>query len=333
MPRNFGFEEGAFMSNWNAGPVVVANGLSKKFDEEYAVRDVSLEIDPGQIFGFIGPSGCGKTSTVRLLTGYYSATEGEARIFGQSSIKLKDKDRRRIGYMPQLFALYPDLTVWENLNFCASLYGMGFLRGRRLKKILDFVELKEDRRKLTSQISGGMQRRLSLAAAMVHEPDVLFLDEPTAGIDPVLRRKFWDFFQELRNQGRTLFVTTQYVSEAEYCDKIGVMVEGSLLCVDTPEGLRKRAYGGDVVDITTEENQPLDLNYVHQLAELPFLKGRPKLMDENKVRVLVDESSTAIPALIEFTNSKKIDVKSIERYAPPFDDVFVHLVKNEEKPS
>ncbi|MCI0412789.1 ABC transporter ATP-binding protein [bacterium] len=321
------------MNNGNGGPVIIARGLSKKFDEAYAVRDVSLEIHPGQIFGFIGPSGCGKTSTVRLLTGYYLPSEGEAHVLGQSSVKLNDKERRRIGYMPQLFALYPDLTVWENLNFSASLYGMGLLRGRRLKKILDFVDLKDDRRKLTSKISGGMQRRLSLAAAMVHQPDILFLDEPTAGIDPVLRRKFWDYFQELRNQGRTLFVTTQYVSEAAYCDRIGVMVEGSLLCVDTPEGLRKRAYGGEMVDITTEENQPLDLNYVHQLTELPFLKGRPKLMDENKVRVLVNEASTAIPALIEFTNSKSIAVKSIEPYAPPFDDVFVHLVKKEEEPS
>ncbi len=321
------------MSNQNGGPVITAKGLSKKFDEEYAVRDVSLEIYPGQIFGFIGPSGCGKTSTVRLLTGYYSPTEGEANVFGQSSLKLKDKERRRIGYMPQLFALYPDLTVWENLNFSASLYGIGLVRGKRLKKILEFVDLNEDRRKLTSQISGGMQRRLSLAAAMVHEPDILFLDEPTAGIDPVLRKKFWDYFQELRNQGRTLFVTTQYVSEAAYCDRIGVMVDGSLVCVETPEGLRKRAYGGDMVDITTEENQPLDLNYVHQLGELSFVKGRPKLVDENEVRVIVDEASTAIPAIIEFTNSKNIAVKSIEEYAPPFDDVFVHLVKKEEEPS
>jgi ABC-2 type transport system ATP-binding protein len=321
------------MSNGNGGPVIVARGISKKFDEQYAVRDVSLDIQPGQIFGFIGPSGCGKTSTVRLLTGYYSPTEGEALVFGQSSIKLKDKDRRRIGYMPQLFALYPDLTVWENLNFSASLYGMGLFRGKRLRKILEFVDLKEDRRKLTSQISGGMQRRLSLAAAMVHEPDVLFLDEPTGGIDPVLRRKFWDYFQELRNQGRTLFITTQYVSEAAYCDRIGVMVEGSLVCVDTPEGLRKRAYGGDMVDIRTEENQPLDLNYVHQLTELSFVKGRPKFIDENEVWVVVDEARTAIPALIEFTNSKNIAVKSIEEYSPPFDDVFVHLVKKEEQPS
>ena len=313
------------------GHVITARGLSKKFGDQYAVRNVSLEIQRGQIFGFIGPSGCGKTSTVRLLTGYYVPTEGVAELFGHPSASLKEKERRKIGYMPQLFALYQDLTILENLNFSASLYGLGLFRRKRLNKILDFVDLREHRRKLTSQISGGMQRRLSLAAAMVHEPEVLFLDEPTAGIDPVLRQKFWDYFQELRNQGRTLFVTTQYVTEAAYCDYVGVMVEGELLCIETPEGLRKRAYGGDVVVITMEEEQPVDWGYVRELSHLPFLKERPKLIDENTVRLVVDESSTAVPELMEFTNSKNIKVKSIEPYSPPFDDVFVHLVKKEEQ--
>ena len=315
----------------NNGHVITAKGLSKKFGDQYAVRNVNLEIDRGQIFGFIGPSGCGKTSTVRLLNGYYVPTEGTAELFGRPPTSLKEKDRRRIGYMPQLFALYQDLTVWENLNFSASLYGLGLFRRKKLNKILDFVDLREDRKKLTSQVSGGMQRRLSLAAAMVHEPEVLFLDEPTAGIDPVLRNKFWEYFQELRNQGRTLFITTQYITEAEYCDYVGVMIEGELLCVETPDGLRKRAYGGDVVVITMEEDQPVDWEYVRELSHLPFLKERPKLVDENTVRLVVDESTTAVPALLEFTNSKNIKVKSIEPYSPPFDDVFVHLVNKEEQ--
>jgi ABC-2 type transport system ATP-binding protein len=318
------------MQNRNGDSIISARALSKQFDEEYAVRNLDLEIYRGQIFGFIGPSGCGKTSTVRLFTGYYSPSQGEAQIFGWAPTQLPEKERRRIGYMPQLFALYPDLTVWENLNFSASLYGMGLFRGRKLKKLMEFVDLTDDRHKLTSQTSGGMQRRLSLAAAMVHEPEILFLDEPTAGVDPVLRKKFWDYFQELRNQGRTLFVTTQYVSEAEYCDRVGVMIEGSLLCVDSPEGLRKRAYGGDVVNVTTEPETPIDWNFVRELNGLEFVKQRPKVIDENTVCLVVDEASTAIPSLVEFTNSRKIAVQSIEPYAPPFDDVFVHLVKKEE---
>ena len=319
------------MSETNGGPIIKTRSLSKKFGDEYAVKDLNLEIYRGQIFGFIGPSGCGKTSTVRLLTGYYEPTEGSAELMGTTPTSLRGKERKKIGYMPQLFALYPDLTVWENLNFSASLFGVGLLRGKRLKKILDFVELKEDRRKLTSQISGGMQRRLSLAAAMVHGPDILFLDEPTAGIDPVLRRKFWDYFQELRNEGRTLFVTTQYVSEAEYCDWVGVMVDGKLICVETPDGLRKRAYGGEIVNMTTSEDQPFPISTLHEMAELPFLKKKPRLIDENSVRLIVDDASTAIPALVEFTNSKNIKVLSIEPYSPPFDDVFVHLVNQENQ--
>jgi ABC-2 type transport system ATP-binding protein len=315
------------MANINGGPIISAQGLSKKFEEQYAVRNLNLEIARGEIVGFIGPSGCGKTTTVRLLTGYYTPTEGAAQIFGQSPSTLKDKDRKKIGYMPQLFALYQDLTVWENLNFSASLYGIGLVRGKRLNRVLEFVDLKEDRKKLTSQISGGMQRRLSLAAAIIHDPELMFLDEPTAGIDPVLRKKFWDYFQTLRDQGRTLFVTTQYVTEAAYCDKIGVMVAGELVCMETPEGLRKRAYGGDVVDIQTEEAQPIDLSYVREISQLPYVKGRPKLLDENTVQLVVEDGSTAIPQLVEFMKAKNIKVQSIEPYSPPFDDVFIHIVK------
>ncbi len=320
------------MASGNGVPVISARALSKKFGDQYVAHNVNLDIRSGEIFGFIGPSGSGKTSTVRLLNGYYTPSEGTVEIFGRPPATLNQKDRRRIGYMPQLFAMYQDLTVLENLNFSASLYGLGLIRRRKINKVLEFVDLKEDRGKLTSRISGGMQRRLSLAAAMVHQPELLFLDEPTAGIDPVLRKKFWDSFQELRNEGRTLFVTTQYITEAEYCDRVGVMVDGELLCVETPDGLRKRAYGGDVVDIATQENQPVDLTYVRQLSELPFVKEKPKLLDENTVRLVVDESSIAIPALMEFMNSKNINVRTIEPYTPPFDDVFVHLVKQEPQP-
>ena len=315
------------MENGNA--VITAAGLSKQFDEQYVVRNLNLQVRRGQIFGFIGPSGSGKTSTVRLLTGYYPPSEGEAKIFDHSSADLTDKERRKIGYMPQLFALYPDLSIWENLNFSASLYGMGWFRRKKLNQLLDFVELRDDKRKLTSRISGGMQRRLSLAAALVHSPEVLFLDEPTAGIDPVLRRKFWDYFRELRNEGRTLFVTTQYVSESEYCDVVGIMSEGELLCVDTPDGLRKRAYGGDVVDLTVDA-EGIQSIHLKEFGQLPFVKQRPQLLDLRSVRLIVDDSSTAIPKFMEHAKTKNLQVKSIEPYTPPFDDVFVHLIKKEE---
>src|SRR5690242_11554624 len=166
--------------------VVQAQALTKKFGAETAVSDLNFTVPEGSIFGFIGPSGCGKTTTIRLLTGMYKPTAGQVRVLGQSPKHFSAATRAALGYMPQHFVLYPNLSAWENLNFSASLYGLGLFRGKRFKELLDFVELTEHRHKLVRQLSGGMQRRLALAAALVHDPLVLFLDEPTAGIDPVL---------------------------------------------------------------------------------------------------------------------------------------------------
>src|SRR5512135_2718461 len=246
--------------------VISAQHLTKKFGDQTAVEDVSFEVPRASIFGFIGPSGSGKTTTVRLLTGVYTPTEGKAIVLDRSPAEFSQGERARLGYMPQLFVLYPTLTVWENLSFAASLYGMGLFRGKRLKAALTFVELYEHRSKLARNISGGMLRRLSLAATLVHDPELLFLDEPTAGIDPVLRHKFWEHFRELKSQGRTIFITTQYVSEADNCDLVGVQNQGKLLLVDTPQGIRHYAYGGDMVDFRT--TQPFDIQTEVMLRSL-----------------------------------------------------------------
>jgi ABC-2 type transport system ATP-binding protein len=227
--------------------------------------------------------------------------------------------------MPQLFVLYPNLTVWENLNFAASIYGMSPFRRKRLNEVLDFVELTEHKSKLARDTSGGMQRRLSLAATLLHEPELIFLDEPTAGVDPILRRKFWDHFEELQKSGNTLLVTTQYVNEAAYCDYIAVIAEGKLITVDTPEGLRQSAYGGEVVDIITVER--IQYKDEQQINEMPFVRRKIDRTGPNHYRLVVDEASTAIPDLMEWSNSHNISIESIEKYLPPFDDVFVALVQ------
>jgi ABC-2 type transport system ATP-binding protein len=301
--------------------------LTRTFGDETAVSSVSMTLPQGKIFGFIGPSGSGKTTTVRLLTGALRPTSGELEVMGVDPAKFRKRHRADIGYMPQLFVLYPELTVWENLNFVASLYGVTLRRNARLHEVLDFVEMDEDRRKLARDVSGGMQRRLSLAATLVHEPKLLFLDEPTAGIDPVLRRKFWDHFHHLRDNGRTLFVTTQYVSEANYCDLVGVLAEGRLLMVDTPEGLRSRAYGGDIVDLITTE--PLGYRYVRLLRELPFVQRSPRQISENHIRLVVSEAATDITELVDWARAQELEVESVEEYQPPFDDVFVELVSED----
>ena len=307
--------------------VISAKHLTKKFGDETAVQDVSFDVPRASIFGFIGPSGSGKTTTVRLLTGVYTPTDGQVIVFDRNPAKFSQGERARLGYMPQLFVLYPNLTVWENLNFAASLYGMSLFRGKRLKKALTFVELYEHRSKLARNISGGMLRRLSLASTLVHDPQLLFLDEPTAGIDPVLRRKFWDHFRELKNQGRTIFITTQYVSEADNCDLVGVQNNGKLLLVDTPQGIRHHAYGGDMVDFRT--TQPFDFQAEAMLRSLPFVRAKTVRTGPNSMRIIVDRASTAIPELMGWAQQQNIQVQAVEEYMPSFEDVFVELVRPE----
>lgn len=308
--------------------VIITRELRKVFDGTAAVDNVTLDVPRGSIFGFIGPSGSGKTTTIRLLTGIYKPTSGYISVLGKPPQKFTPATRARIGYMPQHFVLYPHLSVWENLNFAASLYGMGLFRGRRLHKALNLVELDPDRGKLARELSGGMQRRLSLAATLVHDPQLFFLDEPTSGVDPVLRLKLWEHFRELQQAGRTLFVTTQYVSEAEYCDWIGVMANGKLLTVDTPVGLRHQAYGGDVVEMTT--TQPLDELAVSNLRQLPFVRQVTR-STAFSVRIVVDEARTAIPALLDWCRTQNLPVQGVEEFVPPFDDVFVQLVQSREE--
>ncbi len=321
------FEQSQLQPVQVTDPVISAIHLTKKFGDETAVQDVSFDVPRSSIFGFIGPSGSGKTTTVRLLTGVYTPTDGQVIVLDRNPAKFSQHERSLLGYMPQLFVLYPNLTVWENLNFAASLYGMSLFRGKRLKGALKFVELFEHRSKLARNISGGMLRRLSLASTLVHEPEVLFLDEPTAGIDPVLRRKFWDHFRELKNQGRTIFITTQYVSEADNCDLVGVQNNGKLLLVDTPQGIRHHAYGGDMVDFRT--SQPFDFQAEAMLRSLPFVRAKTVRTGSNSMRIIVDQASTATPELMKWAHQQAIQVEAVEEYMPSFEDVFVELVRPE----
>jgi ABC-2 type transport system ATP-binding protein len=305
--------------------IVEIKGLTKNFGDEVVLDSMDMYIPDGAIFGLIGPSGCGKTTTIRLLTGIYQPTSGEVSVFGKAPADFSSLDRENIGYLLQQFVLYPDLTVWENLNFSASFYGVSLFRDKRLNELLDFVELSEHKKKISRHLSGGMKRRLSLAAALVHNPQLIFLDEPTAGIDPILRYKFWEYFKEIQAEGRTLVVTTQYVGEAEYCDLVGVMFEGRLLLVDTPDGLRRNAFGGEIISLATNER----IEYGHRMdfENLPYIVGKLTVIDESKVEIITDEdANSVIPQLIEVCNQKGLSVKTIEKKTPSFDEVFVRLI-------
>ncbi|MBT8215377.1 MAG: ABC transporter ATP-binding protein, partial [Acidimicrobiia bacterium] len=283
--------------------VIRSERAEKMFDSGDGVRDIDLSIPEGSIFGFIGPSGSGKTTIVRMFTGVVLPTDGSVTVLGAIPSEFDSVTRSRLGYMPQLSVLYPDLSVEQNLRFLASLHGEA-VRDEALHDILAFVELDGHESKRVKEISGGMQRRLSLAAALAHQPDLLFLDEPTAGIDPVLRRKFWDHFTELKEQGRTLFITTQYVGEAAYCDYVGVLADGRLLTVETPDGLRRTAFGGDLIDIefTARPDQRL-------LDELVSETGATEMTRTSPVsaRLVVEEAAITLPSLGGWLSDRGID--------------------------
>ncbi len=308
--------------------IIQTQALTKKFSGIPVVDKLSLNVPKGVIFGFIGPSGCGKTTSVRLLLGIYEPDGGDVKVLQQTPQSFGRQERAQIGYMPQQFVLYPELTVWENLNFAASLYGVPLRRKERLKELLDLVELTGHEKKTVRNLSGGMRRRLSLAASIVHNPQLIFLDEPTAGIDPVLRRKFWDYFQQLKADGHTLFITTQYVSEAAYCDYVGIMANGRLLMVETPDGLRRRALGGDIIHMHT--TSILTEAQFDALQQQPFvLDNKVNRLRGNGIEIVVNDASLSLPLLLDWCHSQEISVESASEHFPVFDDVFVELIRQE----
>jgi ABC-2 type transport system ATP-binding protein len=303
--------------------VVWCEHLGKSFGGTPVVEDVSLGVDHGTIVGLIGPSGSGKTTMVRLLTGLYAPTTGVAEIDGTPATALGHRQRSTLGYLPQVAALFPDLSMWENLSFHASMYGLRLRRRRRLRQLLDWVELDEHRDKRVREASGGMQRRLSLACSFVHDPSLAFLDEPTAGIDPILRAKFWDRFRELRGTGRTLIITTQYVGEAAYCDVVGVMSEGRLLLFDTPDGLRRAAFGGDVLDI--ELDRPV--RSLDELTRLDTVLTRPDATGPTSWQVLVTDGAVAESAVEHALTAADVGLVAVRAHAVDFDEAFVRLIE------
>jgi ABC-2 type transport system ATP-binding protein len=305
---------------------VVIDGVSVKFPDQLAIDDISMVVPTGAILGLIGPSGAGKTTTIRVLTGALVPTTGTATVLGEEPRHFRRQTRERIGYMPQSFTLYPDLTVRENVDFVGSLFGMLFRsRRRRTKEALQLVDLWDVRGRRAGHLSGGMQRRLELACALVHDPALLFLDEPTAGIDPILRSRVWTELHRLRDAGRTLIVTTQYVNEAESCDRVALIANGRLLALSTPDDLRREAVGGDVVVVETSALFDSDL-----LATLPFVRG-VRQDGPRRLTVIVDNAGTALPDVVESVRSRGGEVVNAREERPSFDDVFAALVARDEK--
>jgi ABC-2 type transport system ATP-binding protein len=303
-------------------PIISVRGVSRAFDDHLAVNDLTFDVSPGTILGVVGPSGSGKTTTVRMLTGTLGSTSGEIRVLGEDPMAFSRRARSRIAYMPQLFSLYEDLSAQENVGFVAALYGIGPFRRRGLiKRALEVVDLWDVRHRLARDLSGGMQRRLELACALVHSPDVLFIDEPTTGIDPVLRQSIWDELRELRDEGRTLLVTTQYVAEAEYCDHVALIVDGELVAFDDPAALRQMVFGGDVLQVDTARAvDPEALTPIGGVIAVRQTAPR-------RLFVTVGDAATITPRIIDTLREGGIDVAGIEEHQPTFDEVFTGLVE------
>ena len=298
--------------------------MTKLYDAETGVHDLTMQIPAHSLLGLIGPSGSGKTTTVRLLAGLLARDSGDLEVLGRDPDRFGGDIRSKIGYLPQGSVLYPTLSLRENLEFVGALYGMH--RGRRREKateLLERVELIEAEDRRLEEASGGMARRLGLAAALMHDPELLFLDEPTAGLDPILRRSVWKWLESLRDEGRTLIVTTQHVSEAAYCDAIVLLDRGSIVEQGAPETLRARAYNGELVDVTFQDRPSWSVVEAIQQA-IAASDVRP--IGPRSVRFTVDDAGSVIPQIPDLTVQQGSAVTEVERFLPEFDEVFVRLV-------
>lgn len=308
----------------SSGSTLAACDLGKQFGGKWAVQGVELRVDDLEVIGLIGPSGCGKTTLVRMLNGVLTPDAGWVELLGRDPQGFGARDRQRIGYLPQQPVLFPELSLWENLNFHASLAGVKFRRQRRLDEMLELVDLGSERKKKIRDASGGMQRRLALAATMVHRPEILFLDEPTAGIDPILRMRIWDRFRDLRDEGTLLVVTTQYVGEAAFCDEVCVLSEGRMIAMSPPEDLVREAHGGDLVEVTTVE--ALSDQLLNDAGRLDGVVSTERL-GPHRARLVVTDAPSALTTLRDWLSDHHVETTSVEEAATDYDEVFVKIVE------
>lgn len=313
-----------------------SEGVELDFGNGAGIFNQNYQVPAGTIMGMIGPSGCGKTTTCRIALGLLIPQKGTITTLGRVPSRFTADDREQIGYIPQQFVLYPRLSVAENAEFVASLYGMPARRVReRLRELLEFVDLTDARNRLGQNLSGGMQRRLMLVGALMHDPTLLFADEPTAGIDPVLRARFWEYFRQLRDQGRTLVVTTQVVSEAIYCDYIAVMRKGRILAVDTPTNLRRAALSGEIIDLTLDN--PDETNRAISVLKrwdvvVREVRRAPNGI-EGDLHIVVEDAREWLPEVIKRLENQRprIVVASAAPLEISYDEIFIKLMQQDEQ--
>lgn len=299
-------------------PVVVSQGLTKRFGDFTAVDEVSFEVYAGEVVGYLGPNGSGKTTTIRMLLGLLRPSAGHAEVLGFDIQRQSEQIRARVGYMSQSFALYDELTAWENLEFYAGVYGVE--ERSHLEATLDRVGLLAQREERASALPVGWRQRLALATAIVHRPRLLFLDEPTSGVDPLARRAFWELIYTLVDEGITAMVTTHYMDEAEYCQRVGIMRAGKLLAIGTPETMKRQVLPGLAWDASAEPLLPA----ITALESIPGVLRVGLSGDHLRVITTHQVSANLLKDRLRGAGLKRVQVS---RTIPDLEDVFLALAK------
>ncbi|SHL36225.1 ABC-2 type transport system ATP-binding protein [Desulfatibacillum alkenivorans DSM 16219] len=305
---------------------VTVRDLTRRFGSFTAVDRVSFDVSPGEIFGFLGPNGAGKSTTIRMLCGILAPTSGAGSVAGFDIMTQSEKIKAHIGYMSQKFSLYEDLTVEENIDFYSGIYRIPREKKKERKEwVIEMAGLASHRDARTAILSGGWKQRLALGCAILHEPPVIFLDEPTSGVDPMSRRKFWDLIYELTGKGVTVFVTTHYMDEAEYCDRIGLVYRGELIALGTPEELKNEHMKEDVLEVACDRPQDaMEAVEKVQGVKEAALFGRG-------LHVVADDAGKTVGALRSFLEMEGYLPTRVEGITPSLEDVFVSLIEARDR--
>jgi len=305
---------------------VVVKDLEKQFGNFIAVNRISFNVAVGEIFGFLGPNGAGKSTTIRMLCGILAPSGGEGTVAGYDVLREAEKIKAHIGYMSQKFSLYEDLTVEENIDFYSGIYRIPQEKRKARKEwVIEMAGLKEHRFSKTAVLSGGWKQRLALGCAILHEPPIIFLDEPTSGVDPISRRQFWDLIYELSGKGVTVFVTTHYMDEAEYCDRIGLIYRGELIALGSPEVLKNELMQEDILEVICDRPQDA-------MADLEKVEGvNESALFGNALHLVVNNADEASNSVKKRLLDNGYQIKQIERIVPSLEDVFVSLIEARDR--
>jgi len=326
MPEGWELKD-EFQENTFTHPIIV-DGLTKRFGNFTAVDDIRFEVRRGEIFGWLGPNGAGKTTTIRMLLGLLKPTAGRIRVLGYDPAVQTKAMQAHVGYMSQQFTLYNDLTASENIRFYGKVYGLSnsALR-KRQAEIIRLAGLEGRENTLTANLSGGWKQRLALGCAIVHNPDVLFLDEPTAGVDPISRREFWELIYAMSNQGVTILVTTHYMDEAELCQRVGFISQGRLLALDAPENLKLTQMQGKVLEINTSEPDRA-MRILKSAQSSQALPLAEVALYGAQIHAVLPGGDEDLERVWKVLSNERILVQSLAWITPTLEDVFISSVKS-----